>query len=214
MSEFKTETIQLYGKAKEVRYYCIDLLWGKCWYQKLRFVLTVMDGTKSILVSTDLTIAPKEIIKLYCRRFKIECSFRELKQVIAGFGYRFWSKCMPKLNKYTKNEVAQDKIKNVISKPDRRNIKLTVSAIERFALLSCIALGLLQMISILFASTFSDASVRFMRTKSNTIPSEATVADFMRKNIYRLVRFLPDLGITTIISAHMIWLPDNDRLEA
>jgi hypothetical protein len=48
-----------YGKDQIVRFFSIDLLWGKGLYQPLRFVLTVFaDGTKSILVSTDLTLDP------------------------------------------------------------------------------------------------------------------------------------------------------------
>ncbi|MFB6367636.1 hypothetical protein ACFCP7_27045 [Paenibacillus elgii] len=37
---------------------------------------------------------------MYGYRFKIECTFREMKQVIGAFGYRFWSKSMPKLKRY------------------------------------------------------------------------------------------------------------------
>jgi hypothetical protein len=213
-SEFKSESVVMYGKVGQARYYCVDLLWGKGLYQKLRFVLAVIGNTKTILVSTDLTLDPIQIIELYCYRFKIECAFRELKQVVAGFGYRFWSKCMPKLNKYIKNEDNQTNLENITDETSRRNIKLTVGAIERFALLGCIALGLLQMISLLFADTFSGASVRFMRTKSKTVPSEATVADFMRKNIYQLFHFLPNLDITRSISDHLIRVTDATLLGA
>jgi len=196
---FVAVTANMYGKRQEVKYYCADLLWGKCLYQKLRFVLVIYDGTKSILVSTDLTLTPVKIIELYCCRFKIECSFRELKQVIAGFSYRFWSKSMPRLNKYKNNEENKAQLENITDEQAQENIKSTVRAIEGYTLLSCISLGLLQIISLLFSDTFSSAKVRFMRTISNTIPSEATVADYMRKNIFQLFRFFPRLTITTII---------------
>ena len=39
------------------------------------------------LVSTDLNLKLRSIIKLYSYRFKIECTFRELKQVLVGFSY-------------------------------------------------------------------------------------------------------------------------------
>jgi hypothetical protein len=199
--EFVSTTATLYGKTQEVSYYCTDLLWGKKLYQRLRFVLAVFNGTKTILVSTDLTLSPEQIITLYSHRFKIECAFRELKQVIAGFGYRFWSKYMPKLKKFVKNDANQDAIRSIADENAQRNIKATVEAIEKHALLSCIALGLLQLISLKFADAFNGSVIRFMRTKSNAIPSEATVADFMRKNIYQLFRFYPDLPITAIISS-------------
>ena len=144
--------MRLYEKDEEVQYLCIDLLWGQGLYQKLRFVLTVIDGTKSILVSTDLTMEPLRIIYLYCHRFKIEVSFRELKQVIAGFGYRFWSKRLPKLNKYRKNEETQELLEKLIIKQQHRNsIKSCVKAINGYVQISCIALGMLQLMGLIFS---------------------------------------------------------------
>ena len=206
--EFVTEAAYMYGKVQAVSYYCIDLLWGKAWYQKLRFVLVILDGKESILVSTDLTLTPVQIIELYCCRFKIECSFRELKQVIAGFNYRFWSKFMPRLNRYKSNDENQENLRTVTDENAQAKIESTVRAIEGHVLLSHIALGLLQIISVMFADFFSNTTLRFMRTKSNTIPSESTVADYMRKNINRLFRFFPDLAITAIINDRQIGSDD------
>ncbi len=45
---------------------------------------------------------PLSIIRLYSYRFRIECTFRELKQQIGAFCYHFWSKYMPKLSYYQK----------------------------------------------------------------------------------------------------------------
>lgn len=56
-------------------------------YQNLSFVRVKYNSKEYILVSTDLNLAPTSIIKLYSYRFKIECTFRELKQVIGGFIY-------------------------------------------------------------------------------------------------------------------------------
>ena len=73
---FVTVTACLYGEEQEVSYYSTDLLWGDKLdasgkRQTLRFVLVWLDGVKSILASTDLTLEPKDIIELYCHRFKI-----------------------------------------------------------------------------------------------------------------------------------------------
>lgn len=57
---------------------------------------------KSILASTNLSMEPLDMIRLYSYRFRIECAFRELTQQIGGFCYHFWSKGMPKLNRYLK----------------------------------------------------------------------------------------------------------------
>jgi hypothetical protein len=121
---------------------------------------------------------------------------------------------MPKLNKYIKNEESQDKLRDIEDCKAKANIKMTVEAINRFALLSCIALGLLQVISLMFADFFSGPVVRFMRSKSKIVPSEATVAHFMRKNIYQLFRFFPDLPITTIISNRQLDFFQDDAFIA
>ena len=63
-----------------------------------------MNGIQSILVSTSLTLEPLSIIRLYSYRFRIECTFRELKQQVGAFCYHFWSKHMPRLNYYQKKE--------------------------------------------------------------------------------------------------------------
>ena len=90
--QFQEAEIELYGKKEAIRYYCIDLLWGQKLYQELRFVLVEMDGVQGILASTSLALEPLSIIRLYSYRFRIECTFRELKQQIGAFCYHFWSK--------------------------------------------------------------------------------------------------------------------------
>lgn len=202
--QFMTETIQVYGKNTQVRYYCIDLLWGKGLYFPLRFILTEYNGTKGILASTDLTLLPSQIIRLYSYRFKIECSFRELKQVVAGFSYHFWSKAMLKLKKFKSNAENQAALESITDPRAKELIANTVKAIEGYAQIGIIALGLLQLAGLMFGNDINRSGNRFMRTVSSSTPSERTTADFMRKNIYQLFRFLPDLPLTTIISSKQI----------
>ena len=199
--EFIQTQMTLYGKSKNIRYFCINLRWGKKLYQELRFVLTEMDGVRSVLVSTGLTLSPVQIISLYCKRFKIECSFRELKQVVAGFSYHFWSKAMPKLQKFKSNDVNRANLENVAAQRDRKLIRNAAKAVEGFVQLSVIALGLLQLTGFLYGNEITGGGGRFMRTVSNETPSERTVADFLRKNIFVLFRFLPHLALTSIISS-------------
>jgi hypothetical protein len=62
---FKEEEIFIYGKKQMVRYFIKDCLWGLSCYRKMRFVLVEMNGLKSILVSSDLTVDAKTIITIY-----------------------------------------------------------------------------------------------------------------------------------------------------
>ena len=165
-ASFVKTKAMMYGQEQEISYYSVNPLWGDSWYQNLKFALIWFEGKKSILVSTDLSLTPIEIIEAYRHRFKIECAFRELKQVIAGFCYRFWSKHTPKLNRFKPNEYHQERQAAICGKAERKCITNALGAIERFALMACIALGLLQVCSILFSETITGKRLRFMRTPS------------------------------------------------
>jgi len=197
---FLSAEIALYGRLEQIRYHSIDLLWGQGLYKRLRFVLVDYDNTQTVLVSTDLALEPLDIIKLYSRRFGIESMFREMKQVVCAFAYRFWSKHMPKLNRFRK-KTDTDPLSQVCDRRARERIKLAVKAIEGFMFFAAVATGLLQLISLYFSGSGELSNLRYMRTYRNSIVSEATVADFLRKNFFRLLHSQPDLGINRIISA-------------
>lgn len=199
-ADFQTALVPLYGKEETVKFLCLDLLWGQGWYQELRFVLVIHQGRCSILVSTDLTLAATDIIRLYGYRFKIECTFREMKQVIGAFGYRFWSKSMPKLNRFLKKEEAHP-LEAVQGEQDRRRIEQTIQAIEGFVMCQCIAMGLLQLIALRFSGRTPGLFFRYLRTPSHAVVSEATVAAYLRTSIFRLFAQNPHVSITKIIKS-------------
>jgi hypothetical protein len=198
--EFKRKVLTLYGKEEKVRYYCIDLLWGQKLYKKLRFVLVEYNGIQSIVVSTKLDLDPCRIIELYSYRFKIESCFRELKQVIKGFSYHFWSKKMPKLNKYKKKD-EPEAIDNVISKKARKLIIGALKAIEGYVFCNCVAIGILQILSIKVSPFIDKKLFRFIRTNSKTgYASELTISCYLRKNIFSFIRFYDGLEVSQIIN--------------
>ena len=141
--QFQETEAELYGKKEIIRYYCIDLLWGQKRYQELRFVLVERNGIRSILASTSLSLEPLSIIRLYSYRFRIECTFRELKQQVGAFCYHFWSKHMPKLSYYQKKGEPTP-LEHVKNEKSRKKVLETVCAIEMHMALSCIAIGILQ----------------------------------------------------------------------
>jgi len=196
--QFQDAEIELYGKKESVRYYCIDLLWGQKLYQELRFVLVEMNGVQSILASTSLTLEPLSIIRLYSYRFRIECTFRELKQQVGAFCYHFWSKHMPKLNYYLKKGEPTP-LEQVENEHARRKVLDAVRAIEMHMLLSCIAMGILQSLSIRFIGKVGSSQIRYQRTPSKGRVSEAALMHYFRKYFFRLLEQKPKSCITQII---------------
>ena len=202
--EFQEAKLELYGTQETVRYYQVDLLWGQKLYQELRFVLVEMKGVQSILATTNLELDALSIIRLYSYRFRIECTFRELKQQIGAFCYRFWSKHMPKLNRcQKKGEPAP--LERVTDEVARRKVLEAVRAIEMHMALSCIAMGILQSLSILCLGKVTSSQIRYQRTPSSGRLSEAALMHYFRKHFFRLLSKQPDLHITQIIQS----LPEN-----
>lgn len=195
---FQETRIELYGKQETIRYYSTDLLWGQKLYKELRFVLIEMNGVQSILASTSLELEPLSIIRLYSYRFRIEGMFRELKQQIGAFCYHFWSKHMPKLSYYQKAGESGP-LERVEDEKGRRNILKAVRAIEMHMVMSCIAMGILQSVSIYWVGKLSPDQLRYQRTASRGRVSEAALMVYLRKYLFLFMEKQPDLQITQII---------------
>ena len=196
--KFLTTKAFIYGKLSDVRYYSCDLLWGKKLYRELRFVLAEYNGMQSILVSTDLTLSPVEIIELYALRFKIENCFREFKQQFEGFSYHFWTKHIEKLNHFKKKE-DPDPLQLVNNDHDKSLVLSKLKAIEGFVLLSSIAMGITQMLSLDQELAPNAQTYRYLRTPPRNRVSEASIMYFFRNAFFVLMLQHPDSFITHYI---------------
>ena len=76
--------VHVYGQLSRVAVVTRDM-WLRDIKQKVRVVVVSSNKDTIILVSTDLTLLPAEIIEIYSSRFSIEIAIRELKQHF-GFG--------------------------------------------------------------------------------------------------------------------------------
>ena len=172
---FVTATLNLYSKNETVKYLCLDLLWRPIG-RKLRFVLVKTNEKAMILMCSDLNLHSEKIILAYSYRFKIEVSFKMLKQVIGGFCYHFWTSAMPKLSRFvTKNDLS-----GVTAKKDKEKIVLTMRAIEVFTFLSCMAMGILTVISLQFPTLVWSRFSGWLRTRSSKVPSVETVRSVLQ----------------------------------
>jgi hypothetical protein len=176
---FQTATLLLYGKEETVKYVCMDLIW-KPLGRKLRFVLVETNEKCMILACSDLYMHPERIIVAYSYRFKIEVSFKMLKHVIGGFYYHFWTTAMPKLSRFkTHNDLSK-----ITEKKDQEKIMATMRAVEVFSLISCIAMGMLTIISLRFPGLVWGRFTGWLRTRSSETPSIETVRSVLQQELW------------------------------
>jgi len=202
--EFIPAKVEMYGKTEPVKYLCTDLLWGEGLYQLVRFVLVITDNyVHSIFVCTDTMLNPLIIISLYSWRFSIESCFKTFKQLLRGFGYHFWCDKIPLLNKRMSAKETIDRLAEVVDEQSRKAIIRTYKAIEGFVMVSCIVLGILQVVALLFADDINSSKPRWLRSVSKSVPSEETTLACLADSFPRIIKVLPNLAITEIIKSKM-----------
>ena len=57
-----------------------------------------------ILMSTDVTMEPLDVIKLYAYRYKIELGFRQALHVVGSYAYHFWMMAMAPIARRSGNQ--------------------------------------------------------------------------------------------------------------
>lgn len=178
---FRKTTMKLYGVEKEVSYLACNLLWGNKTYYELRFVLVAYDNVTSILATTDLSMSAEEVISLYEHRFRIEHLFRSLKQIYGGFSYHFWTKAMPRLNRFRK-KTDPDPLTLVTDPNERKRIISTLRATQMYLFIANVAIGITMMVSIMY--DFDNVQLRYQRTQTGKKPSEDNIHSYLRKWIF------------------------------
>lgn len=202
-TSFQSTELLMYGSLKQVRFLKRVYLWGQGLYQPLLFVLVEYDQKQVILVSTDLSMAAEDIIKAYSYRFKIEAMFRELKQQFGGFCYHFWTKAVPKLNRYRKKG-SPDPLAQVKAPHDQELIIKALKATEGYVLFAGIAMGIVQMLCVKYSGDIQVSNYRYLRTPSRQVMSEASMMEYLRRNLFRFMARQDKLTITKIISSKQI----------
>ena len=193
-NDFTAVTVNVYGETRTLAVLCLDLRWRPL-QDTLRFVL-VKDGEQTfILICSDLTMAPAEIVGLYARRFKIEVTFKMIKHLIGGFYYHFWTKAwqVPKGQSLTIDQL------NDMPKAAQRLLADAMNAVEAFVNLAMIATGLLQLLAIEHAEDIRRRHCWWMRTYSSEVPSEEMVKTVIQHEFYHHFRRFKHTAIYRII---------------
>jgi hypothetical protein len=170
----------VYGeKGVTLRFRTADLLWRPVGIL-VRFVVVLHPQRGNILLMcTDLTLPPLDIIRIYGLRFKIEVSFKQALHVIGAYAYHFWMAAMTPLRRVSANQYLHHK-----SVDYRNAVRRKIAAYHRHIQLGLIAQGLLQILSATQPKLVWRSFGSWIRTiRPGLAPSEQVVAVALRNTL-------------------------------
>lgn len=165
-----------------------DLPWGQGLHCPVRVVAVRGLGARTqFLVSTDRTLAARQIIGCHSARWQIEASFRDMKQEVGGFGYRFWSGATPRLDRFARSG-APDRLESVTDAAGRSAVLDAAMAADRFVAACCVALGLLQLMALAEPADGEVAFSGFSRTPKARSVSVRSMREYLRGRVSAYVQ--------------------------
>lgn len=176
----QTAPSPVYGeKNVEIRFRSLDLLWKPVGIT-VRFVFVIHpDRGSMILMTTDLTLDPIDVIRIYGLRFKIEVSFKQALRTIGTYAYHFWMRAMTPIKRSS-----GDQYLHLKSERYRKGVRRKIEAYHRHIQIGVIAQGLVQFLSSVYPETVWENFGSWIRTiRPGVPPSEMVTAMAMRNSL-------------------------------
>jgi len=123
---------------------------------------------------------------------------------------------MPKRNYFHKKEDS-DILETVEDAKAKQKILEAVQAIELHMVLSCVAMGTIQMLALSIADRPANnraKTLRYLRTPSTDIVSEATIMWYLRKYFFHFIAESSGLVITQLIKSEQKTSGKQKNLQA
>jgi hypothetical protein len=180
------------GNSKLIIEYCVVGLFWRPLGEMAQFVFVRHpEKGNSIVMSTDLTLNPLDVIFCYSLRFKIEVLFKQAVHQIGVFMYRFWLKIMQ-----PKQRGSGDQLLQFAADYFKEKVLKKLNAYHLFIQLGFIAQGLMQYLSIHCHQVVWQNFGTWLRTiREDILPSEKVVALSLSRTY---IEFLVD-GLNCVI---------------
>jgi hypothetical protein len=158
-------------------------------------------------MTTDLTLDPADIMRLYGYRFKIELTFKKSLHVLGAFLYHFWMAAMTPIGRKSGNQYLHRK-----SDAYRQAVKRKLDAYHRFMQVGLISQGIMLALATTTPQLVWQSFGSWLRTiRPDVCPSELVVAIALRNN---LPDFLADESTAPELTKFLRQRIDMTRTQA